>query len=1020
MNDRARVPFALLGVVLLVGSTTYAASMAGPAATEPRVAAAREEFGAESRTAILEATRDAAMEAAAEPVTSRATTPAGRALGAGPTFRDALRLRVYTRVRQGLEDLGRRRGRLRLSASLPVPETEKEVRRAVERVTVERAGPDGTELRVTVEGVRLTARRNGRTVARDEVSPTFRVTVPVLAVHDRVALFERRLDAGPTEPGLGRRLTATLYPLAWTRGYAQYAGTPIENVVANRHVALATNGAVLDIQRSVFGTSDPVGRHALTEATARTAISDALKGSGHAGLKTLERARGYVVDPSPLPDRKRLGERARGQGPSPEENVTVGVNATADRAFLSAFGPGAEVPLAERLDRHYEVTVRRRVDATVVSDRHVGPAVRPDRNWTLVASERETTTAVRDRTANSPDLDGDWHDLSHPPLRVVRRVTDRQAWATPGGTRTTETRRVVRVDVAVLLTGNHAAAGAPPGEVDPVHARGGPLDGPNLVDVRRAAREQLLADEGGADGIARALVSSGPRRLERRATAMQTERTVTGAQPPELEAWVYRDLADLRRRVANLSVTASRGDVATFGVNPPAELRARLEQRRNELLDRGTTYEGVADRARVAARAAYLDRVSRLLEARAHRRSDRAGTVSKELSAESEGNLHASYRDRGRRSTPDGLSLPMLVDARPSYLTTAAVDSGTLPSLPEGRTGHALAVRNRNVASVPYADAVGAVIEAFSSPDRVSLGRAAQALRVSGASIAAAGNVSKEAHRELSERVSASTEYLRDRLAIVLKREGLGTESVRQSLVERATARWERPAATARAFGNGSAAAAVHRAAVSEWPALSDRGRDTLRLRLEAAVRSGLGTRRAGVEKPAVREAADAARAAVDGELRRKADDLSKRASDRAAEWLNDEVLSTDTARQLGGEFLAKLPMGVPLAPAPGLWYATANFWDVDVRGVYAQFVVRVPRGAPDTPGGFRYVRDGDDVRLDIDADGRRELLGRAGRIRFATGTDIAVAVPPGPRGVADVDGQRTETSAGWPRPGWK
>jgi hypothetical protein len=1019
MNDRARVPFALLGVLLLVGSATYAASLSSPVPAEPRVAETVEEFGAETRTAVREGARDAAMEAAADPVTRRADTRAGGALGREATFRDALRLRIYTRVRQGLGDLGRRDGTLRLAASLPVPETRAELRRAVERVTVERAGPDGAELRVTVENVSLTVRRNGQTVAHREVNPTVRVAVPTLAVHDRVALFERRLGAGPTDPGLGRRLTASLYPLAWTRGYAQYAGTPVENVIANRHVALATNGAVLDIQRSVFGTSDPVGRRALREATARTAISDALKGSGHAGLKTLERARGYVVDPSPLPDQKRLGDRAREQGPSPEENVTVGVNETADRAFLSAFGSEAEVPLDERLERHYEVDVRRRVRATVVSDRRTGPAVHPKDNWTRVGSEREARTSVRERTTEPPEPDGDWHVLAHHPRRVVRRVTERHVWSTPAGRRTTERRRVVRVDITVFLTGNHAVDSAPPGNVTPVHARGGPLNGPNLAGVRDTARERLLADEGGADGIARRVAAGDPRHLERRAAALETETTVAGEQPPDLDAWVYGDLADLRRRVANVSVTTSQGRVATFGVNPPAKLRERLRTRRAELLDRPDTYDGVADRARVAARAAYLERVSRLLEARAQRRADRATTVSEELAAESEGSLHASYRDRTRRSPPGGLSLPMVVDARPSYLTTAAVDGEILPSLGEGHSGHPLAVRNTNVASVPYADAVGAVMEAFSSPGRVSLSRAAQALRVSGASLVATGR-SNETHRELSGQVADSVEHLRGELAFTLKQEGLGPESVRRSLVANATAGWERPDEAARAFVNGSAAAAVHRAAVREWPSLTGRERDVLRLRLDAAVRNGLETPRAGVGKPAVREVADTVRTVAEGELRRKADDLSKEVSERVADRLEDEVLSTGTGRRLGGEFLAKLPTGVPLAPAPGLWYATANFWDVDVRGVYAQFVVRVPRGAPDTPGGFRYVRDGDEVRLDVDADGEREVLGRASRIRFATGTDIAVAVPAGPRGVADVDGQRTEASAGWPRPGWR
>jgi len=1018
MNDRARVPFALLGVMLLVGSATYAGSLSGPTTTEPRVEAAMEQFGAEARTAMVEAARDAAMEAASEPVTSRGNTPAGRALGSVTTVRDALRLRVYTRARQALGDLGRQQGTLRLSASLPVPETEAELRRAVERVSVERAGPDGTELRVTVKNVSLTARRHGRAVAREVVSPTFDVAVPTLAVHDRVALFEQRLDAGPTDPGLGRRLTASLYPLAWTRGYAQYAGAPVENVIANRHVTLATNGAVLDIQRSVFGESDPVGRRALGEATARTAISDALKGSGHTGLKTLERARDYVVDPSPLPNQERLGDRARDRGPSPEENITVGVNATADRAFLSTFGPGAEVTLAERLEDHYEVAVRRQVDASVVSDRRTGPAVRPGKNWTRVGSERETATSVRERVADPPEPTGDWHVLSHHPMRAVKRVTDRQVWATPGGTRTTETQRVVRVDITVVLTGNHSVD-TPAGVVSPVYIRGGPLEGPNLADVPEIAREQLFADRGGPEGIARSLVTGDIGLLQQRVAAMTTEATVTGEQPAGLEAWAYRDLAGLRRQVANRSVTTSQGQVATFGVNPPAKLRERLDARREALLDRPTAYDGVADRARVAVRAAYLKRVSQLLGERARRRSTRAGVVSEEVSAGSQRGLHRSYRNRARQSAPDGLSLPMVVDARPSYLTTAAVDSGTLPSLSEGDAGHPLGVRNTNVASVPYADAVGGIIEAFSGPDRVSLRRAAQALRVSAASLISTDG-SDESHRELSERVAGSAGYLQERLAFTLKQEGLGTESVRRSLVEDATARWERPADLADAFVNGSAAVAVHRAAVREWPTLTTRERDILRLRLERAVRVGQQSRWVRVEAPAVKEAADTVRTLAEGELRRKADSLSGEVSRRVAKRLEDKVLSTATGTQLGGEFLAKLPMGVPLAPAPGLWYATANFWDVDVRGTYAQFIVRVPQGAPDTPGGFRYVRDGDEVRLDVDADGNRELLGRASRIRFATGTEVAVAVPAGPRGVADVDGQRTETSPGWPSPGWR
>jgi hypothetical protein len=109
----------------------------------------------------------------------------------------------------------------------------------------------------------------------------------------------------------------------------------------------------------------------------------------------------------------------------------------------------------------------------------------------------------------------------------------------------------------------------------------------------------------------------------------------------------------------------------------------------------------------------------------------------------------------------------------------------------------------------------------------------------------------------------------------------------------------------------------------------------------------------------------------------------------------------------------------MPVAPAPGFWYATVNLWRVEVAGEYARFTVRVPRGTPDDPGAqLHYVREEGTVTLDIDGDGTGERLGRTTRVSFRTGTEVATAVPPGPQGVGDVDGQAREESPGWPEPG--
>lgn len=91
----------------------------------------------------------------------------------------------------------------------------------------------------------------------------------------------------------------------------------------------------------------------------------------------------------------------------------------------------------------------------------------------------------------------------------------------------------------------------------------------------------------------------------------------------------------------------------------------------------------------------------------------------------------------------------------------------------------------------------------------------------------------------------------------------------------------------------------------------------------------------------------------------------------------------------------------------------------VTVRGEYQRFALRAPSGGPDGGGAVvRYVRDGSTATLDVDGDGDPEELGRSERISFETETTVVAAVPPGPPGVGDVDGTRTEQSPGWPCPG--
>jgi len=72
-----------------------------------------------------------------------------------------------------------------------------------------------------------------------------------------------------------------------------------------------------------------------------------------------------------------------------------------------------------------------------------------------------------------------------------------------------------------------------------------------------------------------------------------------------------------REQVRGVEVRVERGAVGSFEVNPPAMLADRIRDQRADLVDAPATYDGVATKARVAARVAYLDRVLERLDEQA-------------------------------------------------------------------------------------------------------------------------------------------------------------------------------------------------------------------------------------------------------------------------------------------------------------------------------------------------------------------------------------------------------------------
>ena len=990
-ENRGRVPFALVGVLLLVSSATLAATDGRRSATtEPAVERAVERADAATVGALRRATRRAATGAARRPVTLAANGSVGRALGDDP-FRDALRLRAYLALKRDLRTVESRAGDVTVTARLPPVRNDstRAVRAAIERVRIEPAGPNGTAIRANVSNVTLVARRDGRVVERVTRSPSVVVASPVLVLHERAEAFDSRADADPLDPGLGRRLTARLYALAWGRGLAQYGGAPVANVVATRHVELLANGALLRVQRSTLGAADPAGRSAVREHTASVAAADLVGGAATASpaVDALHSAGGY-------------GEVVGRHDGTTGRTTRVSAATAADRAFAAFTDPETD-RLGRVLDRTYTAEVRTAARTRVLDRERTGTR-RPSGSWALVGVERDTHRVVRSGDGATPAAPDGWRALGRAFRTVVEVRVTRRTWRR--GNETRETTAVRRTTHAVGLAVHGRVARDTPAPARPVPSAfdpsGSPVGGPNLADVRRRVGRRLEARR--ADTLARRAVEG----------ELDTGiRTADGSYPPVLRRTVRRDLAALHREVRRTAVNLSATDAGTLATNPSARLAARLRERRAALVEGVSRYDSVAAKAGVAARVAYLDAVVSRLESAAGTHRSVRGRLDAALAARGFGDLGRARRVSRARSRPvsrgaertRGLAGPLAVrvDTAPAYLGVSAVDRRSV-GLDGTGTVHPLATRNVNAFTLPYGDVADTVVGRLLADRRVRLATAARTLRSTRTAANATGNRTLEWRREaLRGSVNRSLGTVRERLRGTLRRRGVGeSRAERARLLDAALGRWPTPATRALAVSNGSAARALGRTVARRTDADPGPG---LRAALNATVTRTLADRSARPRRRPTRRAASETRVIANRALRN-----GTRVAGKAASYAGVGYLEGRLGRSLGA-----VPAGLPVAPVPGYWVATLNAWHVTVRGEYGRVVLRTDRGRP--PGGtLAYVRDGRGVRLDVDGDGDTEHLGRSERVSFDVSTTVVVVVPPGSRGVGDTGGDADERSPGW------
>jgi len=1023
-DDRGRVPFALLGVLLLVGSVTWTVALAqrGPPQVDADAEAALDRGESIVRTELRQAVARAGANAAREPVVERANTSFGRALSAETPFRDAFRVRAYRQATAALRGVDVSVGDVSVAAELPPIEDAASMRDAIERVRVTEPG-DGV-VRVRFENVTLTASANGRRIDRSNQAVTVTVATPTLSLHERAERFQRQLDRGALKgPGFGRRVAARLYAVAWARGYAQYAGAPIENVVANRYVELSANSALLQTQRATIGISDPAGREAAGRATARLGARELLDGAGYDGERWVDGLLGE--HPAPVDGGGPIAEAAgEGQEAGRGEETTVGVDRSADTALyeLSAGRDGDALDAV--VDDVYETDAKRIVETELVGD---GGRVDPPGTgpyWTKLDSSAEVASVnVSQSGGATPDLPSGWDEYAAHAREVDRTVTASATWLHLNGTlRTTRETWTERYRVGVAVGGDPADSDvAPSGNVRRLYRPGGPAGGPNLDGVPEEAVRRLVTEEGGPDAVARAAVEEG---------LGDESVTVDRSPPKDVSAWLYRDLVDLRESTRDVTVTVDRGRIAT-DANPAAALESKIRDRIDAEAGRRRSYDSVADKARVAARIAYLERLAATLNETATHVEQTSNGIEQKVdgtgaaAADQLGKLVDLRNDVGPaepRSTdaaaPAG-SLRLSVDGAPPYLTLASVDRSQVSALPEGTTYHPLVAKNTNVFAMPYdSDPGGVTDRVFGENGSVGLRQGARALAAADdvdgmAAEAIESGELAESRRELREEVAGSNRVLRSTALEELRQATALDHRERVVVVDRALGRWGAPGDRALALVEGPAAEAIARTAAERGDTPdTDKFRDQLRSRLLVELSDTAESEAVrlpgGVVGPAIEETQRTAKSMTEDAILRAQRNVTERVERRIRERI--AVNATDA------------PAGVPVTPVPGYWYATANVWQISVAGEYANFRIDAWQGTPvgrgAVDGTTSYVRDGGNVSADLDGDSAPERLGRSTRVSFSAETTVLVVVPPGKNGVGDVDGQRTERSAGWPDPG--
>lgn len=460
-DKRARVPFALIALLLLVSSgvfLTHAETRDEP--TESlSVDRAMERTESATQTATRDAVTAASNTAVQDPLTKSAETEFGTVIQNGDgdsasttasSFERYLRALIYLEAKAHLNDAGQTVDGVETTVLLPEIRDQESFGTAIRDVDLdfgtETAGLESGVVRAEISNVTTVATRDGTELARETGSVHVAVAHPVKQLHDRVELFQEELDASVTESGFTQRFNARLYALGWARGYAQYSGLPVTEVIANRHVIPSANDAVYQTQNDVFDTADPMLPNAIRRAWLCMAIQDADGLYGEYGdgkyAKQICDASEWIFgnkatgEPPDAPSTLDLLSNA----PGLDAEETIGVNQSATLPFYwLTVGDGAH-SIDRAIDRIFEIDVVPEksfdVERRPTFDHEPPPPFDQGTSRHVETTNRKTGVDVSSIDSGaSPDV---YYEISGDLVLVVQE-TMKHSYTDENGTQTTET-----------------------------------------------------------------------------------------------------------------------------------------------------------------------------------------------------------------------------------------------------------------------------------------------------------------------------------------------------------------------------------------------------------------------------------------------------------------------------------------------------------------------------------------------------------------------------------------------------